>query len=214
MDKDTAIKEIIKRKPKIIYVSGKTCTGKTTLADEVASRGYAKIELDDIVNDSVVIPFNISAVDEAFITAYCDTGPAEQVAAFIAAAQNEITKKLSPPGIVIEGAIAKSRILKEIFSGKLSDFFFVYLHPVDLESYKEKIRTRFVAGAADKTSGLPKFFWNFVQNSDFEQFIKTNHLNEGLERSIGEYAIISMQESKERLRHFKENFSNILVIEV
>ncbi|MDR3547735.1 MAG: hypothetical protein P4M11_05635 [Candidatus Pacebacteria bacterium] len=213
MEKENLLKEIKATKPRIIYVSGKTCTGKTTFANEMRAEGYVQIELDTIVTNSVVIPFNLPA-GEAFLTAYRDAGPTEQTEAFITAAKSEIAEKAKSSPIVIEGAIAKSRILKEIFSNELADFFFVYFHPVHLENYIERIRTRFTAGVVDGTTGLPKHFWDRTREVDVESFIVTLKMNEGIERAIKEYAGISMKESEERLAHLRESFPDIHVVEV
>ncbi len=56
--------------------------------------GYLKIELDTIVTQSVVIPFNVSPLN-GFRTAYREDGPIEQTEAFITAAKSEIEKSYS-----------------------------------------------------------------------------------------------------------------------
>jgi adenylate kinase family enzyme len=214
MQKEDVLQKIKEISPRIIYISGKTCTGKTTFANEVKEHGYTQIELDAIVTNSIVIPFKIKSPGEAFLTAYRDSGPKEHVDAFIIAAIKEIKEKLAFSPIVIEGAIAKSRILKEIFSGDLSSFFFVYFHPVHLDIYMGRMRERFVAGAADGTSALPKHFWDITNRKDVEEFTKSNMMNEGIENAIKEYAQISMKESEERLQHLQESFPSICVVEV
>jgi hypothetical protein len=205
--------EILEQKPGIVYLSGKTCTGKTTFARELQNYGYKLIELDPVVAASVV-PFYKNDPSAAFIPAYRDEGPAEHVEAFIEAARKEIQEKNKLGPLVIEGAIAKSRILKEIFSGKLEEFFFVYFQPVHLAPYMERLQSRFVAGAANNTSGLPKYFWSLVQQADLDEFLSTGNLNEGLRNTIREYAQSSMAESSERLLHLQESFSNIKIVGV
>ena len=214
MKREDVLEQIKIQKPQIVYVSGKTCTGKTTFANEVHALGYQGIELDKIVASAVVEPFNVQPPNEAYITAYKDMGPAEHVAAFIAAVKKEIDMKISSAPIVIEGAIARSRILKEIFSGELRDFFFVYFHPIHFEPYKERIRSRFIAGVPTNTAGLPKNFWTLVNKSDLDIFLQTLIPNEGIEKAIDDYVGISMRGSEKRLRHFKEAFPNLHVVEV
>lgn len=214
MHKEEVLKEIEGQRPRILYISGKTCTGKTTFAREVERLGYSSIELDSIVNASVTRPFGIMNTSDAFITAYRDEGPRDQADAFIAAAHSEIGEKSEESPVVIEGAVAKNRILEGIFSGSISDFFFVYFHPVHLEAYVDRIRSRFIAGARDNTSGLPKRFWNLVQDADLKKFIDEGVVNEGIEHSFYAYAEESMKESQDRILHFKERFPNIHIVEI
>lgn len=206
--------DIQKNKPKAVYVSGKTCTGKTTFTNELIGLGYTTIELDQIVISAVVEKFNVSPTHEAFITAYRDQGPSEHIEAFISATRKEIETKLNHSPIVIEGAIAQSRILKEIFAGDFKDFYFVYLHPVNFEVYKDRIQQRFITGAATNSSGLPKAFWSLVNPTDLDDFKKTLAVNENIKKAIHEYTTSSMEESKARLAHFKESFPNLHVVEI
>jgi guanylate kinase len=211
---EEVFRDIQNQKPKVVYVSGKTCTGKTTFTKELNSIGYANLELDKVVTSSIVEAFNVNPVHEAFITAYRDQGPKEQIEAFIEATKKEIRTKENFSPVVIDGAIARSRILKEIFVDDLEDFYFVYLHPVNFEIYKERIQKRFTAGAANNTSGLPKAFWSLANPADLDEFKKTLTLNTGLIEAIDEYTSSSMEESKERLTHFKESFPDLRIVEI
>ncbi len=65
MKKEEILAEIENQKTRIVYVSGKTCTGKTTFANEVHALGYVGIELDKIVTTAVIEPFNIQPPNEA-----------------------------------------------------------------------------------------------------------------------------------------------------
>ncbi len=206
MKEEALEKRIVDQKPRIVYLSGKTCTGKTTFADFLAQHGYVKIELDKIVTESVVLPFNLIPGD-AFVNAYRDEGPSEHADAFIRAAREEIAQAASESPVVIEGAVAKVRILKEIFGEGTKDFAFVYFHPVHLEIYSGRIRSRFLAGAHDGTSGLPKDFWAIVDPHDLALYKETCVLNQGIEKAILAYAQRSMRESKERLKHLKSGFT-------
>ncbi len=205
--------EVESQKPRVVYLSGKTSTGKTTFAKELERHGYKIIELDPIVTASVVVPFGVLP-GEGFITAYRDIGPKEQTGAFITAAKARIEQEVQSSPVIVEGAIATPRILKEVLSGDLADFYFVYFHPVNLDVYAGRIRERFVAGAASGKSGLPKHFWSLVQKADTEHFINTGEVNLNLERVIEKYAELSMQESAKRLASFQEEFENIHLIEV
>jgi guanylate kinase len=205
--------KIEEQKPRVVYLSGKTCTGKTTFANELARHGYSIIELDPIVTRSVVVPFGVKPGD-GFLTAYRDIGSPEQTQAFIDAAKEEIRGKAKSSPVVVEGAIATSRILKEVFSSELSDFQFVYLHPVNGDVYSRRIKERFVTGAATGTSGLPKHFWEIVDERDLEHFVNTGEVNTGIEKAIDEYTKLSMLESSNRLKLFQEEFNDIQVVEI
>ena len=112
---DEILQKIKENKPKIIYISGKTSTGKSTFSNNIRDFfGYHIVDLGSIVFKSVIEPFSV-APSESFITTYRDTEPREHVSAFISATKNAINSQLKSSPVVIEGAIAKSRILKEIF---------------------------------------------------------------------------------------------------
>jgi guanylate kinase len=205
--------KIAEQRPRIVYLSGKTCTGKTTFAKKLQELGYSIIELDPVVMKSVVVPFGVRP-GEGFLTAYRGIGSREQTQAFTDAAKKEIQEKIKSSPVVVEGAIATVHILKEVFADNLSNFRFVYLHPVNLEVYSARIRERFIAGAATGTSGLPKHFWEMIDKTVLEQFINTAKLNEGIEKAIMAYASLSIAESLERLNQFKNEFSDIQVVEI
>ncbi len=213
MDKETILHTISRQKPRLIYVSGKTCTGKTTFANVLQQHGYSVVELDTVVMNSVVIPFRV-ATGDGFRTAYRDAGPTEQAQAFISAARTEITQRRDDSSLVVEGAIDKPRILHEIFSDELGDFMFIYFHPVHLDRYIERIVARFVAGGGGQTAGLPKDFWALVSEMDLANFKHTGVMNEGITSAITHYAEKSMEESKERLRGFQDTFPDVVVTEV
>lgn len=214
MTRDEVLQKIKYERPRIIYISGKTSTGKTTLSKDLKNFfGYSVIELGSIVSESVIKPFSADPV-EVFITVYRDTEPKKYTSAFIKATRKAIVSQLKYSPVVVEGAIAKTRILKEIFSGELEDFMFIYLDPVEPRKYAERIQQRFVAGAVNNTTELPKSFWKLIDNRELEEFTKTKELTLNLLKSIDQYVALSMEESRERLKHFQENFSKINIIEV
>jgi len=213
MTKETALEKIKHNYPRLIYLSGKTCTGKTTFANLLKSQGYEKIELDKVVVDSVVTPFGTER-GVGFHAAYRGDGPAEQTAAFISATKVEILSSLQKSSLVIEGSVATSKILGEIFSGDLKNFLFIYLHPVHSDEYEKRITLRFVAGAKNGTAGLPKSFWELVRESDLDEFLNTGNVNSGIQTAIKNYAAESMKESATRLKNFQASFPEIAVVEI
>lgn len=208
------LKKIKEDEPRIIYVSGKSCTGKSTFSRKIKDfLGYSIVDLGSIVFKSVIEPFSVDP-SEAFITIYRDQEPKEQVSAFIEAVKSSIESELKSSPVIVEGAIAKSRILEEIFSDELKNFMFIYLHPTNHSLYANRIKQRFVNGATKNTTELPKDFWKLVNKNDFEEFIRSNTLNMGMQETINQYATLSMKESRERLRQFQKNFSGINVVEI
>lgn len=213
MKTEEVISKIQVQSPKVVYLSGKTCTGKTTFAKKLHELGYSIIELDTVVMRSVVTPFGVDP-GEGFLTAYRGTGLKEHTQAFVDAAKKEIAERLKSSPVVVEGAIATPQILKEVISENLEDFKFVYLHPVNQEVYSAQIKERFTAGATTGTSGLPKHFWEMLDQTDLEHFVTTQELNEGIEKTVEAYVALSMSESLNRLNLFQEEFSDILVVEI
>lgn len=213
MTSESILKNVQFQKPSLIYLSGKTCTGKSTLAHHLECYGYKKIELDKVVMRSVVVPFNV-ATGDGFRTAYRGDGPIEQTQAFVEAARLEIMEGFLSSPLVIEGAIADSRILSEIFSGDFKDFFFIYLHPVHTLVYQERILSRFVAGAATGNAGLPKDFWSLLPDFNLDQFKDTSSVTPAITDAVRTFAQKSMAESQLRLKNFKLTFPDIAVVEI
>lgn len=213
MTPESILKNVQSQKPSLIYLSGKTCTGKSTFAHHLECHGYKKIELDKVVMRSVVEPFNV-ATGDGFRTAYRGEGPVAQTQAFVAAVRLEIMESFLVSPLVIEGAIADSRILSEIFSGNLKDFVFIYLHPVNTLIYQERILSRFVAGAATGNTGLPKDFWSLLPDFNSDQFKDTYIVTPAITDAIRVYAQKSMAESQLRLKNFQLTFPDIAVVEI
>jgi hypothetical protein len=213
MTTDSIVERVRQYQPRLIYLSGKTCTGKTTFANYLEQYGYKKVELDKIVTESVVIPFNVAPGD-GFRTAYRGLGPAEQTNAFVVAAKQEILNAVQESALVVEGAIADPQILKRVFSGELTDFVFVYFHPVHAEIYEERILSRFVDGAKTGNAGLPKNFWELVQDANLEEFRVTGNVSPGIHAAIKAYAANSMEESKSRLESFQASIPDIAIVEL
>jgi hypothetical protein len=207
-----ALRRIAEERPRVVYLSGKTCTGKTTLAQKLGQEGYSIIELDPIVKESVAIPFGLPDGD-AFIAAYRDQGPAGSADAFAHAARAAIEASLKASPVVVEGAIASSRVLKAVMSGPLSDFSFIYLHPVDQAAYAERIRARLVAAGGTGSAGLPNGFWRIAPSQAVKEFKETGIMPPELEKAIGRYVQASIEESEKRLADFQGAFPKILVVE-
>ena len=201
-------------KPTIVYVSGKTSTGKTTFSNKLSAElGYFQIEFDQIVNDSVVKKYDIKNGTDAFIVSYRDGEPNEWRESFINAAKYTLINTLKKGSLVAEGAIANPDTIKKIFTDELKDFLFIYFHPSNKQAYSKRIKERFLKGAHDNTSGLPKEFWNLIPNNEIKKYKTTREITSLIEKGINEYTEFSIKKSKERLELLQESFPEIIVVD-
>lgn len=202
-------------KPQILYISGKTSTGKSTLAKKLSQDfGYQIIELDEIVYSAVVKPINLLRPEEAFLEVYRHRNKLDWIKLFLNATNDLIAKYLgaSQP-IIIEGAIANPITLNELFSN-YKQLTFVYIHPKDIDKYIANLTNRFIATNQKDLAGLPHAFWKLIDPLEFEQFCDTRELTQNIQNSIKQYATSSQKESLERLESFKSYFSNIVLVEI
>ncbi|MAG12778.1 hypothetical protein CL630_03130 [bacterium] len=215
MNLEGVYKKIKNTKPQIVYISGKTSTGKTTFAHQlVEDLGYVSISFDQIVQKNVVEKFGVDDVPKAYVVAYRFGEPSEWREAFITGAQQELRKAILRGNVVVEGSMANPHTLKSIFSDTLSDFEFIYIHPTPIEKYTSRIYKRFIGGVRKGTSGLPKDFWPMLPNGELEKFKKTGEMTNDIENSIKEFSKKSQTESSERLRVLQEVFSDITVVDL
>jgi adenylate kinase family enzyme len=215
MKLDDLYKYIRDEMPQILYVSGKTCVGKSTFASKLKDNlGYEIIELDKVVFESVIKPQGLTDEKAVFVEVYKNSERRDLIDSFVAGAKRLIAAKaaLRQP-IVIDGAVANVDTLAEVFDSS-SAFVFVYFHPKDLSAYQRNLASRFMLSNKDFGSGLPKRFWEFIDDKDFEAFCKDRILSPSLAHSIKQYARSSRKESEKRLSIFKEKFSEMIVIEI
>lgn len=202
-------------KPQILYISGKTSTGKSTLAKKLSQDfGYQIIELDEIVYSAVVKPINLLRPEEAFLEVYRHRNKLDWIKLFLNATNDLIAKYLGAnQPVIIEGAIANPTTLKELFSN-YKQLTFVYIHPKDIDKYIANLTNRFIATNQKDLAGLPHAFWKLIDPREFEQFCDTRKLTQDIQNSIKQYAISSQKESLERLESFKLYFPDIILVEI
>jgi len=207
--------QIKSAKPRIVYISGKTSTGKTTFAHQLAENlGYVSVSFDRIVQKNVVEKFDVVDIPKAYVVAYRLGEPSEWREAFITGAQQELQTAVLQGNVVVEGSMANPHTLQSIFADMLSDLEFIYIHPTPMEKYISRIYKRFIEGARKGTSGLPKDFWPMLPNGELEKFKKTGEMTSGIENSIKEFSKKSQTESLERLHALQEVFSDITVVDL
>ena len=81
---EVAYRLVTKQQPHLVYVSGKTSTGKSTFAKRLAEEfNYAIIELDQIVLKAVEQRFGEASEKSAFIEVYRNRDEREWIDAFV-----------------------------------------------------------------------------------------------------------------------------------
>jgi len=212
MTKNDAFQLIKDKNPPVIFLAGKTSTGKTTFSKELVSNlNYATIELDDIVMESVVKNNPTVSVADIFVNIYKGGENKEWQDIFIQATKDAIEKESKP--VIVEGALADTSAMKEIVS---EDVLIVFMHPDSIERYIERLISRFKDGMSTRglkeDTGLPKVFWNMVNQGDTDSFIETGEINSSLHKSFESYATLSQQESLKRLERFQSIFKDVVII--
>lgn len=210
---ENVIEQIIEKQPDLIYISGKTSTGKSTLANQLKeSLKCAVIELDAIVQEEVD---RNPSIEEGVIfrEIYRERSHTEWIHRFVDSARSRV-KKLRLQGTVsiMEGAVAHPQTIKEIVSGTNS--LIVYIQPVNLDVYIRNLTSRFMSATNSSKAGLPLSFWDKMPKDALNQFIADRKLSPRLQSAIELYATESQHESQERLDLFKKNFDDVIVITI
>ncbi len=213
MTVDQIYHTIATHKPSIIYISGKTSTGKSTFGRRLSDNlGYHIVELEAVLLEII----DEQGWDEqsTFRKVLHDPEMGKEKSLFLEAT-DELIKNAIAQGVplVIEGAVANvdtlARVLKPAHHA-----LFLYFHPTDLDFYVRNLTKRFLESGPDSLGGLPMTFWKLIDQDDFKEFCQTRQLSDKLEKSIQEYAKSSQKNSLTRLDEFHTKFKDITVIEV
>lgn len=204
---------VAEQKPAVIYVSGKTSTGKSTFGRKLRDElGYRVVELEAVLLDIV----RERGFDEqsTFRKVLYEAGEFEEKALFLAATDRIIADALGQDqSVVIEGAVANAETLRRVLQ-PAKGMVFLYFHPGDIAVYVRNLTQRFMESGEDSYGGLPLKFWQMVDDTEFKQFCQTRELTDGLRDSIRRYALASQRESLVRLDEFKQVFKDITVVEI
>lgn len=194
--------------PPLIFVSGKACSGKSTFAKKLEKYGYRHLSFDDFVYESVIKKYHVCDNGLAF-GVYRGQAPASWQKSFETEAHNLITSSLIKTKVVVDAAIGNPQILKRIFSGKLSNFLFIYLHPFDREYYYRSMFKRF---REDYQSQQPScYLWDFVTPeilADYRLYRSRSQLTWDL---IKNYADESIRRSTIRLTKFRRHYPDLIL---
>lgn len=204
---------IATRKPLVVYISGKTSTGKSTFGRRLSDGlDYHVVELEAILLEII----DDKGWDEqsTFRKVLHDTENSEEKSLFLEAT-DELIKNALAQGVplVIEGAVANVEMLARILK-PTRHMLFLYFHPTDLDFYVRNLTKRFLESGPDSLGGLPLTFWKLIDKEEFKEFCQTRQLSDNLEKSIHEYARKSQEESLPRLNEFRKKFGDITVVDV
>jgi len=213
MTTDELYDTISEQRPSVVYISGKTSTGKSTFGRLLRDKlGYQVIELEAVLLDIV----EAKGFDEqsTFRKVRYEPGDFQEKALFLDATDTIIANALAgDQPVVIEGAIANVETLHRILQ-PAEGALFLYFHPADINIYIRNLTNRFMQSDKDSYGGLPLKFWEMIDDDEFKSFCKTRQLTQSLRDSIQQYALASQKESLTRLDEFKQTFKNIIVVEI
>lgn len=197
---DEALKFVRESQPDILYIGGKTSTGKSTFAAQLNTEMmYEVIELDKVVQSSVIIPLQISKRGEAFNEVYKRRDKPKWIQRFIEAADNEVTEAIKKDHrVIIDGAVANPRTLRELLAS-LPGVVFLYFHPTNLEVYERNLTNRFKSATPNHASGLPTQFWDLVDKAELQRFFESGIISAPLREAISKYARQSQESSEKRI---------------
>ena len=210
-DKNKLIEYLKFSKPKIILLSGRTCTGKTTMTKELSSELKMEIlNLDDFINENVINTLNLPTTinnSVIFTKIYSNEDDNIYHQTFINALKNFLLKNDKPT--IIDGSIHNPKIIS-LFE---NNFEIIFLHPVDLKSYTDRVVKRFELGVCNGTSGLTERFWDYINQKQIDEYCATKNMTEEIIKSIKSFSIEIQQKSLERINKIA-SFSKINVLEV
>jgi 2-phosphoglycerate kinase len=210
-DKNELIEYLKLSKPKIILLSGRTCTGKTTMAKELSSELKMEIlNLDDFINENVIKKFDLPTnINNSVIYTKIYSNEDDNIyhQAFIEAFKNFLLENDRPT--IIDGSIHNPKIIS-LFE---NDFEIIFLHPVDLKSYANRVIKRFEQGVCNGTSGLTERFWDYVSQKQIDDYCVTKNMTKEIVESIKNFSIEIQKKSLERINKIA-SFSKINVLEI
>lgn len=204
-------------KPSLLYISGKTCTGKTTFAREIAERfGYVIITLDEIVLDAVIRPLGLEAKEgDVFVDVYRTAETPDLVNRFVAETRKRIAAyQAEHTPILIEGAVANPDVLNQVLAD-IPDARALYFHPKATDStYLRNLESRFRGTSLEFRNGLPNGFWKYIDMDEFAQFCKDGIITPSLREGIRNYCDDSTAASGKRLAILKQHLKRLDVVEI
>jgi hypothetical protein len=203
------VRQIINQKqPKLIFLGGKTCTGKTTFANSLVPIGYQQIELDPIVRKYVSDKYKLEDQSIGF-NVYKGNAPPNWQKSFEDSSHRVIKNKLKKIKVVVDAAIADVDVLKRIFHKELEKSTLIFFHPFDEDFYVHSIFNRFDSDLKNNRQTFP--IWEFITTESVDDYTKNGESGKIINNIIKNYAKESTLKSEKRYEKFKNEFPNILL---
>lgn len=188
--------------PRLIAVTGKTCTSKSTFARRLKAVGYHHIELDTLVREKVAKKFCQNDPNKAF-SVYKGTAPLIWQESFESGAKALIEGTMRNSRVVVDTAIGDSSVLNRIFSCGLSDFLCLFFHPFNRDFYLRCILKRFLT---DLNNGTRRFDLSHRISTDLLEDFQANGASSSQVRGLlDSYCTENMLASEKRFRSFEDN---------
>lgn len=211
---DQALKKLSEENPDILYLNGKTSTGKSTFAQMLQqARDYRIIKLDEIVIEEVIRPLRLPGEGEAFEEIYKKRDRTDWIELFITAVEQEVAHTLQHGHkVILDGAVAHPLTLRDMLKS-LPSVTFLYFHPANLAHYERNLTERFLTTSKTYNGGLPLRFWRLVDADSFAAFCETRIITDDITQAIKAYATSSQEESIRRLADLRHYFNDIQIVE-
>ena len=215
MTVDEAFERIRNSRPKVVFVNGKTATGKTTFAKRLRSElEYKLIEMDTVARYDVITPLGLPDNGEVFKELYKYRNHLDWIALLIQKLQLQVQSAIVDGyPVVFEGAMPNIISMKELFSG-LPHPEILFFYPANLKMYEQYVTQRFTQSNENYNALLPPSFWDMVDVAEFKKFCQTRELTPELLETISRYARYGLNSSNERLAELRQNFDDVIVVEI
>lgn len=199
------LKEKIRNEqPKIIFLAGKSCTGKSTFAQSIEEFGYRHVEFDLIVRQFVRDKFKLDN-SEAFRVYKGDTLK-EWQESFEVAAKKLVEGKAKESKIVIDAAVADPKIIKRILN---QDFMLIYFHPFNKDFYVNNILKRFSEDVTENKISFP--LWDHITEEILSDYKTNGRKGQKISKLVNEYAEDRTKKSEDRFKFFKKEYPKIIL---
>lgn len=193
---EDALKNISQNKPATIFLTSKSCNGKSYFSNMLKDKGYKILELDLIVR-KLASKHKIGTApnyDPAF-KIYKDNLTPEFRKEFIQIIRNFIkANKYS----LIEGAISSVELINDIF--KNISYTFIYLYPWFVKDYADRITKRLKIDIENNTRTVP--FWNEVPVNVNKLLLKKQFDNDIVQKFINKMATQMKKDTIKRYKYF------------
>jgi len=202
---DNAIKNLTCIQPKLIFLTGKSGTGKSYFSSKLKDN-FVPLEVDLIVR-KLAKKHNIGIApdyNKAF-QVYKGKSPIFFENEFIKEIHKFIDKN-NNKSIIIDAAISNSELIKKIFSGKYKIFTFVFLYPNSINRYSNRIMKRYIKDVTTKKKTLP--FWSEVPKEIEDASLKSKKVK----KFIKDMAKKQKKKSDERYKYFSSNGFSIYTV--